>query len=271
MQGGTGLNLQVASYVIHLDLSWNPARLDQRTARAHRLGQTRGVSVIYLCAEQGIERGIEQTLGGKREVRSAALDMESEVEQLDAPSFSLFALQLRQALEATAEPGEDIEVEELAPQPEPHPSELAEATAPTVEHDAEHAPALPPSEATIPAETNPASRHTHRAHDRLRLAKVVLDAGFPADATRAAYEALAHVIGASLEDGLPTTHEALVAAIYRDLLPAGRLAPTAPGVLARLHDLTLLEAHGVQIDASLAQDVVTEAEAWVDRLSKETP
>src|SRR5262249_35519699 len=49
--GGVGLNLQVASYVIHLDLPWNPGRLDQRTARAHRLGQTRGVSAIYLCAE----------------------------------------------------------------------------------------------------------------------------------------------------------------------------------------------------------------------------
>ncbi|RYE92849.1 MAG: DEAD/DEAH box helicase, partial [Myxococcales bacterium] len=34
--GGTGLNLQVASYILHLDLPWNPARLDQRTARAHR-------------------------------------------------------------------------------------------------------------------------------------------------------------------------------------------------------------------------------------------
>ncbi|WP_437810812.1 DEAD/DEAH box helicase [Sorangium sp. So ce1078] len=45
--GGVGLNLQAASYVVHLDLPWNPARLDQRTARAHRMGQARGVSVTY--------------------------------------------------------------------------------------------------------------------------------------------------------------------------------------------------------------------------------
>ena len=266
--GGTGLNLQVASYVIHLDLPWNPARLDQRTARAHRLGQTRGVSAIYLCAEEGIERGIEQTLDGKREVRSAALDMESDVEELDAPSFSLFALQLRQVLEATAEPGKDIEVEELAPLPEAPSAELTETTEPTAEAEEEPTPALPPSPAVLPAEASSPPGHTHRAHDRLRLAKVVLDAGFPADATRAAYEALAHVIGARLEDGRPPTHEALVAAMYRDLLPAGRLAPAAPGVLARLHDLTLLDNHGVQVDVALARDVVAEAEAWVNRLSE---
>ncbi|XXX53619.1 C-terminal helicase domain-containing protein [Sorangium sp. So ce124] len=38
--GGMGLNLQAASYVVHLDLPWNPARLDQRTARAHRMVPT---------------------------------------------------------------------------------------------------------------------------------------------------------------------------------------------------------------------------------------
>ena len=41
---GVGLNLQVANYVVHLDPPWSPARLDRRTPRAHRLGQTRSVS-----------------------------------------------------------------------------------------------------------------------------------------------------------------------------------------------------------------------------------
>ncbi|MFH1178024.1 MAG: DEAD/DEAH box helicase, partial [Acidobacteriota bacterium] len=108
--GGVGLNLQVANYVVHLDLPWNPARLDQRTSRAHRLGQTRGVNAIYLCAETGIERGIEGTLAGKRAVRSAALDAESEVDELDVPSFSAFLRELKEAIEAIAEPGEDIEI-----------------------------------------------------------------------------------------------------------------------------------------------------------------
>jgi hypothetical protein len=82
--GGVGLNLQVATYVVHLDLPWNPARADQRVARSHRIGQTRGVLVTYLCAEKGIEREVEQTSRQKRRVRSAAVDADSDIEELEA-------------------------------------------------------------------------------------------------------------------------------------------------------------------------------------------
>lgn len=88
--GGVGLNLQVASYVIHLDLPWNPSRLDQRTARSHRVGQSRGVSVTYLVAESGIERGIEGTLTSKRAMRAAAIEPASELDSLDMRSFTEF-------------------------------------------------------------------------------------------------------------------------------------------------------------------------------------
>ncbi len=37
--GCTGLNLQVASLIINLDLPWNPAVLEQRIARIYRIGQ----------------------------------------------------------------------------------------------------------------------------------------------------------------------------------------------------------------------------------------
>jgi SNF2 family DNA or RNA helicase len=37
--GGTGLNLQTASILVNLDVPWNPAVLEQRNARIHRLGQ----------------------------------------------------------------------------------------------------------------------------------------------------------------------------------------------------------------------------------------
>lgn len=256
--GGVGLNLQVASYVIHLDLPWNPARLDQRNGRAHRLGQTRGVSVIYLCAEGGIERGIEKMLGEKRDVREAALDLDSDVDELEAPSFTLFAQKLREVLEATAQPGEDIEEVERTP----------EASADSVTAELSPTESQDPAEARTPAATTTTNseQRPHRAAERLRLARVVLEAGFPADAVRAAYDALAHAISTHLDDGRPATHEALVAAVYRDLLPAGRLAPAAPGVLARVHDLTLLELHGVDMDPQLAAAVVQEAEEWTGRL-----
>ena len=288
--GGVGLNLQVANYVIHLDLPWNPARLDQRTSRAHRLGQTRGVSVTYLCAEDGIERGIEGTLAGKRAVRSAALDPTSDVEELTAPTFAMFVRELRDALEV-AEPGEDIEVAGEAAEAAPlAPADVAPPT--QLEADAQEAPpiaappelALPPiGEHEAPPSTSaraaseplaaapPSGREDGvatrcRAANRLRLARVVLDAGFTGDAVRAAYEALAAAITSLLDGGAPAGHTALVAAIYRDLVPAGRLPHATPAALARLHDLTALESAGVDVDADLARGAVAEAESWVERI-----
>lgn len=108
------------------------------------------------------------------------------------------------------------------------------------------------------------------AKRRLALARVVLDAGFAADAARAAYEALAAVIGALLTSA-PSTHASLVARIYGELLPSGRLPVGAHGSLARLHDLTSLEAHGVEVDAELARAAVTEASEWLDRIGAPEP
>jgi len=42
-----GLNLQEASVVVHLDLPWNPARLDQRVGRVRRLGSRHEVVTVY--------------------------------------------------------------------------------------------------------------------------------------------------------------------------------------------------------------------------------
>ena len=53
--GSVGLNLQIASSVINLDLPWNPAKLEQRIARAWRKNQMRTVDVINLVTEDSIE------------------------------------------------------------------------------------------------------------------------------------------------------------------------------------------------------------------------
>jgi len=105
-----------------------------------------------------------------------------------------------------------------------------------------------------------------RARNRLKLAAVVLEAGFPADAVRAAYEALASAIGGLLGDGMPRSHAALVAAVYRELLPTGRLAASAPAALARLHDLTSIDNEGVEVPEDLAREAVKEAGGWITRL-----
>lgn len=44
---GFGVNIQAANHVIHFTRTWNPAKEDQATARAYRIGQTRAVNVYY--------------------------------------------------------------------------------------------------------------------------------------------------------------------------------------------------------------------------------
>jgi superfamily II DNA or RNA helicase len=84
--GSTGLNLQAANTVINVDLPWNPAILEQRIARAHRMGQTQPVHVFVLVTEQTIEEELLKTLSAKKDLALAALDPESEVNQVDMVS-----------------------------------------------------------------------------------------------------------------------------------------------------------------------------------------
>ncbi len=71
--GGVGLNLQTASLVINLDLPWNPAVLEQRIGRAHRMGQSNPVQVINLVAQGVLEERMLDTLAAKRQVFHAVL------------------------------------------------------------------------------------------------------------------------------------------------------------------------------------------------------
>jgi SNF2 family DNA or RNA helicase len=64
--GGTGLNLQSADTVINLEVPWNPAVLEQRIARVHRMGQQRPVRVIHFVTRATIEERVLRTLDMKR-------------------------------------------------------------------------------------------------------------------------------------------------------------------------------------------------------------
>ncbi|HTR51864.1 MAG TPA: DEAD/DEAH box helicase [Kofleriaceae bacterium] len=72
--GGTGLNLTAADYVIHLDPWWNPAVEDQATDRAHRIGQTRPVTVYRLIARGTIEERILALHADKRALVTGILE-----------------------------------------------------------------------------------------------------------------------------------------------------------------------------------------------------
>lgn len=72
--GGLGLNLTAADYVIHLDPWWNPAVEDQASDRAHRIGQTRPVTIYRLITTNTIEEKIVQLHHRKRDLADGLLD-----------------------------------------------------------------------------------------------------------------------------------------------------------------------------------------------------
>src|SRR5207253_1455992 len=78
--GGLGLNLQAASYVINLDLPWNPAKVEQRIGRAHRIGQVNPVNVINIIAMNTVEQRVLEILYRKQELFEEILDVELDPE-----------------------------------------------------------------------------------------------------------------------------------------------------------------------------------------------
>jgi len=72
--GGVGLNLQAGSLMINLDLPWNPAVLEQRIGRIHRIGQTESVDVINLIAAGTIEERMLGLLSFKSSMAKGILD-----------------------------------------------------------------------------------------------------------------------------------------------------------------------------------------------------
>lgn len=73
---GYGVNLQFASVVINYDLPWNPAVLDQRNARIHRMGQKNKSTIINLIVqdEDKIEQRIKQVLNHKKDLYKAIIE-----------------------------------------------------------------------------------------------------------------------------------------------------------------------------------------------------
>jgi superfamily II DNA/RNA helicase len=76
--GGVGLNLQSGSFLINMDIPWNPAVLEQRIGRVHRLGQHRTVRVINFVTSASIEERILDLLKFKKSLFTGALDSDGE-------------------------------------------------------------------------------------------------------------------------------------------------------------------------------------------------
>ncbi len=82
--GGSGLNLTAADYVIILDPWWNPAVEEQAADRAHRMGQTRPVTVYRLIMKNSIEEKILALHKNKKDLAADLLsgsDMSGKISE----------------------------------------------------------------------------------------------------------------------------------------------------------------------------------------------
>jgi len=106
--GATGLNLQAANTVINVDLPWNPALLEQRISRAHRMGQKRPVQVFLLVTTDTLEENLLATLSAKHELSLAVLDPDADATTVDlATGMEELKRRLEVLLGARPEAAED--------------------------------------------------------------------------------------------------------------------------------------------------------------------
>jgi superfamily II DNA or RNA helicase len=142
--GGVGLNLQHASVVLNMDLPWNPAVLEQRIGRVHRLGQSRPVRVVNFVAQGTIEEGMLGVLDFKKSLFAGVLDGGEKEVFLGGSRLTKFMESVETATAAIPAASAD-EAEESRPQPEP-------AAAATSDGEAE---AEVPTPGTAPAAADP--------------------------------------------------------------------------------------------------------------------
>jgi SNF2 family DNA or RNA helicase len=112
--GSTGLNLQAASLIINLDLPWNPAVLEQRIARIHRMGQKSNIQVINFVSLGTIEENMLTTLNFKSSMFEGVLDDGADTILLEESKFN----KLMHTVEGFTRTSEEVE-EKVAPSIEP--------------------------------------------------------------------------------------------------------------------------------------------------------
>ena len=122
--GGVGLNLQSADLLLNLDLPWNPAVLDQRIGRIHRIGQRRNVLVAHFIAEGTIEHSMLNLLAFKKALFEGVLDGGTDQVFLSG-----------QPLQRFMEAVEEVSGAIPAPPPEAEPAAPASAVVSALEED----------------------------------------------------------------------------------------------------------------------------------------
>jgi superfamily II DNA or RNA helicase len=110
--GGVGLNLQhAAAVVVNMDMPWNPAVLEQRIGRVHRMGQSRGVQVINFVGQGSIEEGMLAVLAFKKSLFEGVLDGGEREVFLQGTRLSQFMKSVEQVAGAMGEADADTAAE----------------------------------------------------------------------------------------------------------------------------------------------------------------
>ncbi len=111
--GGVGLNLQSGSVLINLDIPWNPAVLEQRIGRIHRMGQKKPVRIINFVSRNSIEERILGLLSFKKSLFNGVLDDDgSDVVMLGQSQMEQFMTSVEEATTGLEKADYQIDVEE---------------------------------------------------------------------------------------------------------------------------------------------------------------
>jgi hypothetical protein len=206
--GGVGLNLQrAANACINLELPWNPAVLEQRIGRIHRLGQKRPIDVYNLVSRACIEERIAGIVADRCALFRGVFECTTDEIRFERSSSLLHVLE-RLVAPAPAETP-------AAAEPEPSPDAI-EGGGIAVEVDQmvqAAVPAKPDLPATVAQPTwvpslpaaGPAAEPVARLFDALRVERGA-DGSLRIEAPPAAASALA-----SLFDGMARLLSAVAA------------------------------------------------------------
>jgi SNF2 family DNA or RNA helicase len=117
--GQFGLNLQAADVVVNYDLPWNPARLQQRIARLHRIGQINKVLAVNFVVKGTVEEHVRDVLERKRKLfRDVTVSEMAESEDLSLDDLrNVFGFDMRRLADKIREKY-GLRIESRAPNPE---------------------------------------------------------------------------------------------------------------------------------------------------------
>lgn len=156
--GGVGLNLQAATAVINFEPPWNPARLEQRIGRVHRMGQLHPVQVIHMLTENSIEERVWETMRLKKALFAGVFESGDDEISFEKLGRKSMLQSLKEVFAERSEPaggiapGSEAEVPAIAVEPAAEPSQQSADAVPATPPAQ---PPVPPSAVAAPAKADP--------------------------------------------------------------------------------------------------------------------